>query len=116
MCVESEVRSTLNDLASLYLSLGKLEESEDLFERTLILKERVLGSSHHEVAAALNRYNVEIVRYEETKGTLLEFFAIDFCGDPCRQAAKLRKSGTKRRPILVIGPHVEGSVTDSVYD
>ena len=54
-----------------------------------------------EVAAALNRYNFELVRYQEIQGTLLDFFAVDYVGDPCRQAAKLRKSGTRRLPVFV---------------
>jgi hypothetical protein len=51
-----------------------------------------------EVAAALTRYNIELVRYEEIKGTLLEFFAIDYLADPCRQAARLPKPGSVPRP------------------
>ncbi len=54
-----------------------------------------------EVAAALNRYNAELVRYEEIKGTLLEFFAIDYDGDPCRQAVRLPKPGVRRPPIVM---------------
>ncbi len=54
-----------------------------------------------EVAAAVNRYNLELVRYEEIKGTLLAFFAVEYVGDPCRQAAKLRKPGMHRPPVLV---------------
>lgn len=40
-------------------------------------------------AAVLARYNSELVRLEERKGTLLDFFGIDFLADPCRQSAKL---------------------------
>jgi outer membrane protein TolC len=50
-----------------------------------------------EVAETLNRYNVELVLYEEIKGTLLDFFAIDYMGDPCRQAAALNRVP---RPVL----------------
>lgn len=54
-----------------------------------------------EVAEALTRYNIELVRYEKAKGTLLEFFAVDYCGDPCRQAKRLRKSDVLRCPVQV---------------
>ncbi|QEG40743.1 TolC family protein [Roseimaritima ulvae] len=41
------------------------------------------------VAEALNQYNFQMVRFEEVQGTLLEFFAIDYVSDPCRQASRL---------------------------
>ncbi len=54
-----------------------------------------------DVAASLNRYNVELVGYEEIKGTLLDFFAIEYLGDPCRQTARLRPSGARCPPVIV---------------
>ena len=44
------------------------------------------------VAETLTEYNFEMVRFEEIKGTLLDFFAIDYLGDPCRQSIALPKS------------------------
>ncbi|WP_146592893.1 TolC family protein [Novipirellula galeiformis] len=44
------------------------------------------------VTETLTKYNFEIVRYEELKGTLLDFFAIDYLGDPCRQSLALPKN------------------------
>ncbi|MFG0262157.1 MAG: hypothetical protein ACF788_07190, partial [Novipirellula sp. JB048] len=53
------------------------------------------------VAETLTRYNIEIIRFEELKGTLLDFFAIDYIGDPCRQAAALPKHAA-----AAIGPPI----------
>ncbi len=44
------------------------------------------------VAETLTRYNFELVRFEEIKGTLLDFFAIQYLGDPCRQSISLPKN------------------------
>ncbi|MCA9217548.1 MAG: TolC family protein, partial [Planctomycetales bacterium] len=36
-------------------------------------------------AAIIARYNTELVRLEETKGTLLSFLGIEYLADPCNQ-------------------------------
>jgi outer membrane protein TolC len=66
-----------------------------------------------EVAQTLNRYNAELVRYEAIKGTLLEFFAIDYCGDPCRQTRKLGKPGVMRTPVMMVSAHEPELLFDS---
>jgi outer membrane protein TolC len=40
-------------------------------------------------AALLAEYNIELARLESIKGTLLDFFGVQFLGDPCRQAQRL---------------------------
>ena len=50
--------SSLNNLAALYDSQGKLTEAEPLFRRALEIRERVLGPDHPDTALSLNNLAV----------------------------------------------------------
>ncbi|EMI22115.1 outer membrane efflux protein [Rhodopirellula maiorica SM1] len=54
------------------------------------------------VAGTLTNYNFEIVQFEEIKGTLLDFFAIYYLGDPCRQSIALPKDA---EPVIMSPLH-----------
>ena len=44
----------LNNLAALYDSQGRYSEAEPLYQRSLTMREKVLGPEHPSVAASLN--------------------------------------------------------------
>ncbi|RUP51353.1 Tetratricopeptide repeat-domain-containing protein [Jimgerdemannia flammicorona] len=46
--------TSLNNLAALYNSQGKYDKAEPLYERALIIREKVLGSEHPDTAQYLN--------------------------------------------------------------
>ena len=48
---------------------------------------RFRTSAATDQADLIARYNSEMLRLEDTKGTILEFFGIAFNADPCRQSA-----------------------------
>ncbi len=50
------VASSLNNLARLYHSQGNYEEAEPLYERALVIKEKVLGLEHPGLVGLLENY------------------------------------------------------------
>ena len=46
--------TSLNNLAALYDAQGKYEEAEPLYQRSLTIREKVLGPEHPDVATSLN--------------------------------------------------------------
>ena len=62
-----DLASTLNALAGVEMELGNFDRSADLYQRSLEIKERVLGPHHPELAVSLNDLAVlhaRLDRYE----------------------------------------------------
>ena len=62
-------------------------------------------------ADALASYNIELIRLEQTKGTILSFFAVDYLRDPCLQATRL---ATPDPAQILPPPPIEPQADDSV--
>ena len=65
---------------------------------------RFRTSAATEASALLAEYNLSLIQLEETKGTLLSFFDIDFAHDPCRQSRYLEALSPKPLTPLAAGP------------
>ncbi len=49
--------SSLNNLAALYQTQGRYAEAEPLYQRSLAIVEKALGSEHPDVATSLENYS-----------------------------------------------------------
>ncbi|MCZ6448265.1 MAG: tetratricopeptide repeat protein, partial [Alphaproteobacteria bacterium] len=62
---DSRIATSLNDLALLYVTLGKYTEAERLHEQALTIWEKALGPDHPKVATALN--NLAVLYNSQTR-------------------------------------------------
>ena len=51
---DERLATSLNNLAALYNAQGKYAEAEPLYQRSLAIREKVLGAEHPQVATGLN--------------------------------------------------------------
>lgn len=66
-------------------------------------------------AELLADYNIELVKIEESKGTLLDFFGVYLAGDPCRQVERLSKIRTTEYE-LHSNPDIEPRMTGPINE
>jgi CHAT domain-containing protein len=76
---EADVAHTLDNLANAFEAQGRYPEAEDLFKRSLPIKERLYGNSHSSVADTLHnlsRVYVSRGRYQDAEGLLKRALSI----------------------------------------